>query len=315
MMRPGRLLPLLLAAALPWLAACPGRVETPATPPPPVAVSNQEIAQAISLPPLSGLGCLADGSFLAVTDNKYDKDEWPPLLRVWTDGVTPWEEVEVAWPAGVQGNPNDLESIADVPGTDSFLVIESGFYQGNFGRLLQVTPRGELLRVGTLPRDVQSIEGSAIVRAGDHLVLLFGERVSGTIRWADLTLQGTEVRLGEASAPVQFQVADPVGPGHRNLSTLEVDSEGRIYTASTIDPPGDQGPFASVVWEIGQVGTTEDGEVAVVLHDEPRRIVDVDGSKVEALALCPGPGGTPRLFLGSDNEVKGGTIRVFDLTP
>ena len=301
-MRSGRLLPLLLAATLPWLVACPGRVEPPATPPPPAPSAPEAPATAETslLPPVSGLGCLPDGTLLAVTDVKNGATSGlPPALRIWTDGGTTapaWERLAVAWP-GPDGAPNDLESIADVPGTDSFLLVESGFYEGRFGRLLQVTPRGELLRTGKLPADVRNIEGTAVVRAGSRLVLLFGERGDGTIRWADLTFQGTELRLGETQSSVQFQVTDPVGENHRNLTALEVDSEGRIYTASSIDP-GDQGPFDSVVWEIGQVGTTEDGEVSVILHDQPRRIVDVDGSKIEALALCPGPGGTPRLFLG-----------------
>jgi hypothetical protein len=288
---------LALALILPWLAACAGR---PAPQAPPEAA---EAARARPLPPLSGLACLPDGSFLAVVDTKSNAPaDTPRVIRIrLVDNQPSWEPVPVDWP-DPDGTSNDLEAVAAVPGTDSFLLVESSFREGRYGRIVQISADGKVLKTGHLPADVENIEGVAVARAGGGLVFLFGERGSGTIRWAELDLSGAEIRLTEEGS-VRFQVADPQGEGHRELSTLEMDTAGHLYTASTVDP-GDRGPFQSVVWEIGQVG---DGEVELL--PTPRRIADVPDSKVEALAVCPGADGQEQLFLGTDDEDFGGAIR------
>lgn len=294
---PRRAAGLALALILPWLAACAGR------PAPQVPAEAAAAPEARPLPPLSGLACLPDGSFLAVVDTKSNAPaEASRVIRILlSDNQPSWESIPVDWPAP-DGTSNDLEAVAAVPGTDSFLVVESSFREGRYGRIVQISADGEVLKSGHLPADVENIEGVAVARAGGGLVFFFGERGSGTIRWADLDLSGPEIRLDEKSS-VRFQVADPPGNGHREISTLEIDAAGHLYTASTVDP-GDQGPFQSVVWEIGQVG---DGEVTLL--PTPRRIADVPDSKVEALVFCPGANGEMQLFLGTDDEDFGGSIR------
>jgi len=301
MRRTPRCAGLALALILPWLAACAGRPapQTPAPPPPPGAVAAPETKP---LPPLSGLACLPDGSFLAVVDTKSNAPaEAPRVIRVSLLGQdATWEPIQIAWP-DPDGTSNDLESVAAVPGTDSFLIVESSFREGRYGRILQITLGGEVLRTGHLPTNVTNIEGTAVVRTLHGLVFLFGEREDGTIRWADLDLSGDEIRYTEKGS-VRFQVADPQGTNHRQLSTLEADLAGRLFTASTIDP-GEQGPFQSVVWEIGQVGDQ------LSILGNPRRIADVPDAKVEALAFCRGADGREQLFLGSDDEDFGGSLR------
>lgn len=286
---------LVLALILPWLAACAGR---PAPQAPAAAAP-----EARPLPPLSGLACLPGGSFLAVVDTKSNAPaEASRVIRIHLSENQPsWEPVSVDWPAP-DGTSNDLEAVAAVPGTDSFLVVESSFREGRYGRIVQISADGEVLKSGHLPADVENIEGVSVVGTGGGLTLLFGERGNGTIRWADLDLSGPEIRLDEKGS-VRFQVADPQGNGHRELTTLALDAAGHLYTASTVDP-GDRGPFQSVVWEIGQVG---DGEVTLL--PMPRRIADVPDSKVEALVVCPGADGGEQLFLGTDDEDFGGAIR------
>lgn len=294
MLRIPRRAGLVLALTLPWLAACAGR---PAPEVPPQAAPERR-----PLPPLSGLACLADGSFLAVVDTKTDAPAGTPrVIRIRLSENQPsWEPVPVDWPAP-DGTSNDLESVAAVPGSDSFLVVESGYSKGRHGRILEITLDGKVLRTGRLPANVTNIEGTVVARTLRGLVLLFGERGDGTIRWADLDLSGAEIRLTEKGS-VRFEVAEPQGESHRHLSTLEADAAGRLFTASTVDP-GNQGPFQSVVWEIGQVG-----EQLSILGN-PRRIVDVPDAKVEALAFCRGADNAERLFLGSDDEDFGGSLR------
>jgi hypothetical protein len=266
------------------------------------------VVQPRALPPVSGLGCLPDGSLLAVVDTKNNAPaEAPRVIRVRLSGERPqWEPVAIEWP-GPDGASNDLESVAAVPGTNSFLLVESGSFQGRFGRIFQVSPEGDLLRSGRLPRDVDNVEGSGVAEIGGRLVLLLGERGSGTIRWADLDLSGTGISFGEVRS-VRFQVPDPPGSNHREIAALELDGEGRLFATSTVDP-GDRGPFQSVIWEIGGVEESDGGTVAVTLLPEPRRIGDVPDSKVEALAFCEGSDGRRLLFLGTDDEDFGGSIR------
>ncbi|MFP5287142.1 MAG: hypothetical protein ACLGI9_15485 [Thermoanaerobaculia bacterium] len=298
----GRARFLLLVPAVLWIASCAGR-----TPPPAMPEPAPPAAQPRALPPVSGLGCLPDGSLLAVVDTKNNAPMGAPrVVRVrLSDGESSWEPVAIDWP-GPDGASNDLEGVAAVPGTDSFLLVESSYFQGRFGRIFQVSPQGDLLRSGKLPTDVDNIEGVGVAEVGGRLVFLFGERGNGTIRWADLDLSGTGIALGE-SRSVRFQTADPQGPNHREISALEVDGEGHLFAVSTIDP-GDRGPFQSVLWEIGEVEESE-GTVAVTLLPEPRRIADVPDSKVEALTFCQGGDGSRRLFLGTDDEEFGGSIR------
>ncbi|HSN88942.1 MAG TPA: hypothetical protein VL025_19415 [Thermoanaerobaculia bacterium] len=302
MLRTTRRAGLALALTLPWLAACAGRPAPRTTPQPPPLPGALEAPEARPLPPLSGLACLPDGSFLAVVDTKSNAPaDTPRVIRVRLLGQeASWVPVPVSWP-DPDGTSNDLEAVAPVPGTDSFLLVESSFWQGRYGRILEINLEGTVLRTGPLPADVTNIEGAAVVRTPGGLVFLFGERGDGTIRWAGLDLSGAEIRLTEKGS-VRFQVADPQGEGHRELSTLEADGAGRLFTASTVDP-GNQGPFQSVVWEIGQMGDQ------LSILGNPRRIADVPDAKVEALAFCRGADGREQLFLGSDDEDFGGSLR------
>lgn len=301
-MLPRRIRSLVLLPTVLWIGACAGQTQPQAMPVPAPAAAPPR-----ALPPVSGLGCLPDGSLLAVVDTKNNAPaEVPRVVRVRLSGrESSWEPVAVDWP-GPDGASNDLEGVAAVPGTDSFLLVESGYFQGRFGRIFEVSADGDLLRTARLPVDVDNVEGAAVVEIGGRPVLLFGERGSGTIRWAALDLAGTDLTF-ETIGSVRFQAAEPQGANHREIAALEVDPEGRLFAASTVDP-GDRGPFRSVIWEIGRV-EGEGGIVVVTLLPEPHRIADVPDAKVEALAFCQGADGSRRLFLGTDDEDFGGSIR------
>lgn len=293
----------LALALLALLAGCAG------APPPAAPVGPPSPAS--GLPPISGLACLPGGGFLAVTDVKNNPKQppaFPPVLRVrpGEEGRSlTWEPVDVLWPdPEPDREPSDLESVAAVPGTESFLLVESGFFQGRFGRIFRISAGGDFLGSTTLTRPVENIEGTAVARVGDRLVFLAAERAedaeSTTIRWFDLTLE--PLGLGE-SRSVELRLPEPAGPRHRHVSALEADADGRLFAASDFDPPGDRGPFRSIVWEIGRVG-----EGGVTLLPSPRRVATLDGFKVEALAACQGEDGKARFFLGVDNEDYGGAI-------
>ena len=299
------------------LGACAGTSEPPQTAPAAAAPAPPSP----SLPPVSGLGCLPGGDFLAVTDVKNETKNdpknpggLPPLMRVHPSekGFT-WEPVKVLWP-DPDGAPNDLESVAAVPGTDSFLIVESSYRESRFGRILRVMGDGRLLGFTSLIEPVTNVEGTAVAKVGERLVFLDAERgedqADTRLRWFALGLE--PLTLGQPRS-TELRLPEPAGTHHRHVSALEVDGQGRIFAASTLDP-GDPGPFRSIVWEIGKVEESA-GQPAVTLLPQPRRLATIDGFKVEALAACPAAGGKERLFIGTDDEDYGGAIRPLPDTP
>lgn len=299
------------------LTACAGTSGPPRTAPAAAAVPAVPAPSSPSLPPVSGLGCLPGGGFLAVTDAKNaakDPGVLPPLIRVHPgeNGYT-WEPVAVPWP-DPDGAPNDLESVAAVPGTDSFLLVESAYRESRFGRILRVSGDGRLLGFTSLIEPVTNVEGTAVAKVGERLVFLDAERgedqTDTRLRWFVLGLE--PLTLGQPRG-TDLRLPEPSGPHHRHISALEVDGQGRIFASSTFDP-GNQGPFRSIVWEIGKVEESA-GQPAVTLFPQPRRLATIDGFKVEALAACPSADGKERLYIGTDDEDYGGAIRPLPDVP
>jgi hypothetical protein len=308
----------ILAVGLLAVLGCVGTSEPPQTAPAAVAaVPAVPAPSSPSLPSVSGLGCLPGGDFLAVTDVKNDAKgpgALPPLMRVHPgEKGYAWEPVAVPWP-DPDGVPNDLESVAAIPGTGSFLLVESSYWESRFGRILRISGDGRLLSFTSLIEPVTNVEGTAVAKVGERLVFLDAERgedqADTRLRWFVLGLE--PLTLGQPRS-TDLRLPEPAGPHHRHISALEVDGQGRIFASSTLDP-GNQGPFRSIVWEIGKVEEIA-GQPAVTLLPQPRRLATIDGFKVEALAACPGTDGKERLYVGTDDEDYGGAIRPLPDVP
>lgn len=267
------------------------------------------------LPDLSGLAWVEGATFLAVHDAKApDEPTAPRVSLIETPGNgerTRWEPVRVAWPDG-SGPSHDLESLARVPGTSTYLLLESGDGGTRYRRIFVAALEGRTMRITEVaewPLEIFDVEGVAVARAGGQLYFVFAERAHGRrstrIVWAPLSLAPWRlgrVREAEVATPV------PAGPDVRPVSALEIDGEGVLWTASTYDPGDDGGPFRSVIWRIGRLGTGPEGQGQVHLLERPHGIATLDGLKVESLAVQVVDGET-RLFLGTDDENYGGVIR------
>lgn len=264
----------------------------------------------------SGLVWLDAETFLVVHDAKNsDENDLPrvsllrlPLSR---EGVfcTP---LDVTWP-GEPGPSNDLESIARIPGTRSFLLVESGSGGTDFQRLFLADYAGGALHLqdeARWPVKVENVEGTAVAQVGEHLVFLFAERAHGQpstqVAWATVSLD--PFALG-AFEQVTFQSPDAAGPESRLISSLEVDSQGRIYAASAFDPNQDNGPFRSTVWEIGALKPDSTGQPVLILSPTPTQLAVLDGLKVESIAVRELRPGAIELFIGTDDENYGAVIR------
>lgn len=271
------------------------------------------------MPDISGLAWVEQDIFLAVHDAKNPEENHRPRVSLlWLprtlEGVR-WKPIKVSWPAPMMES-SDLESIARIPGTSLFLLVESGesSYKGQrFCRVFVAELKNEqveILSFTELPAMVKNIEGSAVSKQGDRLVFLWAERADGQISsklyWADLQLE--PVKLGEVQQ-TYFKPGRFTGKNWRPVSAIEIDKRGQVYIASAYDPNDDNGPFSSVIWQAGQVMLDRAGRFRVNLLNAPRLLARLDGLKTEAIAVREREQAAQELFAGTDDENYGGALR------
>jgi hypothetical protein len=278
-----------------------------------------------ALPDLSGLAWLEGDTFLAVHDAKNPEENQRPRVSTVSlpnalGGLT-WNPFNLAWPPPL-GLSSDLESVARIPGQQSFLLVESGegkIDNRQFRRIFLLEYREQkwfLLSFMTLPESVLNVEGTAVARLGERLAFIFAERAEGQLTthlmWAELQLQPLKLGLFQQAI---FRPPDFTGPNWRPVSAIEIDQLGHVYLASAFDPGDDNGPFRSVIWRAGQVKLDTHGKVAIVLEAQPHRLAILDGLKVESLAVREQVAGKPELFAGTDDENYGGALRLIPVQP
>ena len=299
----------------------------------PAPVLAQEIVQSSALLDISGVSWVEGDVFLAVHDGKANDEERgrprASLLLLPADVVAPpefardaasglyYRDLEIAWPSG---ESNDLESIARIPGSRQFLLVESGddcspfqrIFLATLGTSWQVTidevvswPSG-----GEAPcPGVFNVESSAVFAAGNDLYFVYAERAEGQpeteLRWAKLELD--PLRFGKFSS-VKYAPRLHPGAGVRPLVALDVDSSGRVFAVTAFDSGEDNGPYRSVVSRAGQFRRQGKG-VHFVPSGKSANIARQDGFKIEGIAVRPVDGGPAQLFAGTDDENYGAVLR------
>jgi hypothetical protein len=299
----------------------------------PALAQPQDLVQASTLLDLSGVAWLEAETFVVVHDGKNDAAEVdrprvsllflpadvatpPELARKAADGIY-FLDLAVDW--GVEP-PNDLESIARIPGTRRLLLAESGDDCGAFQRIfLASLDSSERLTVdevvswppggGADCAGVFNVEGSAVFGLGGQLFFVYAERAEGLreteLRWAPLQLD--PLRFGQFSS-VKYR-ARIAGPGVRPIVALDVDAEGRVYAASAFDSGQDDGPFRSFVSTIGQFRPAPRGGARFVPSGRFADVARQDGYKIEGVTVRPRADAPPEIFAGTDDENYGATLR------
>ncbi len=271
-----------------------------------------------TLPNLSGLSWVADDVFIGVHDSKNspEKQDWPrfSLIRLPQsefEGVI-WEPLYLSFP-GPGGVSSDMESSCSIPGGKDFLFVESGQEGTNYRRIFHgIYNNGELEINDYIdwPVDIINVEATEVSQVGQQLVFFFAERAedsaSTKIRWAKFSLDPMNLWDFEE---ILYEGVDPVGPGTRPVVAMDIDAEGYIYIVSTYDSGNDDGPFRSVIWQIGKVNDDGQGNPVVELGLN-NRLADLDGLKVESIAIREMPGSDKEIFFGTDDEHFGGLIRL-----
>ena len=294
---------------------------------------QNEAVRASSMLDVSGIAWVEQDLFVAVHDGKNNQAEqdWPrvSLLLLPADVSTPprfareasggvyFLDLEVSWPSR---KPNDLESIARIPGTRQFLLAESGDDCSEFQQIFLASLNtsyqltiDEVVRWPSSGRTdcegVLNVEGSAVFRLGNELFFVYAERAEGLpdteIRWANMQLN--PLRFGPFES-VRYSVG-VAKPGVRPVVALDIDAEGHVYAATAYDSGNDNGPFRSFVSRIGQFRRTPDGGTHFVPSGQIADIARQDGNKIEGVAIRPLEDGTIEVYAGTDDENYGAILR------
>jgi hypothetical protein len=298
------------------LSLCSGSSRNPAQP-------LAQPSQSFNLD-LSGLSWVEGNTFLAVHDSKNPEENDRPrlsLIRLPESAIgIVWKTFSIEWPAPL-GLSSDLESVARIPGTNSFLLVESG--EGvnagqRYRRAFQIKVENYkpvLESHATLSGAFKNIEGSAILKVGNRLIFICAERADHKPRaevfWADLQLN--PLTFGKFKT-AYFEPIGFSGKDKRPVTALETDSRGRLYVASAYDPDDDNGPFKSVIWRLGRFHIETRAGVEIVLRARVHKLATLDGLKVESLAIRESKGAI-ELFAGTDDENYGSALRVIPLEP
>lgn len=277
----------------------------------------------------SGMALIEPNRYLVVHDAKVYEDK--PRLGILTIAARglAYTPLTIADWMDPDGRSNDLESacpLSDRPG--EFLVAESGYWKGKYGRLFHVRLSGEtgsVVRAYKLPLLADNddntagdnFEGLACAKQADgRYLLLLGERggsgryPTGRLRWGWLDPRSGALEWadsGRASIEVAAPGPWPAGTKKRDIADLYLDTEGTLWASAAADQ-GDIGPFRSIVY---RVGTVTPGLAAPVRLVNPL-VADwiIDAMKVEALgapaAAVPGS----VLSIGTDDENFGGVWRA-----
>ncbi|ASQ91091.1 hypothetical protein CHL67_09335 [Prosthecochloris sp. GSB1] len=297
----------------------------------PTVVKTSPVASPPFAEGISGLAAIDGNTYLVVHDAlSFEDDPRLSIMIVSAKSGAVFEPLVVDDWRDPDGRPSDLESVCMVPGRENeFLIAESGYWQGKYGRLFHLrldraTRKAEVLGVTKLPKLADNnseqvgdqYEGVAcMVSSGSGLVLVLGERggspafPSGVLRWAKLELEPLSLSFTKEG----LEGLTVEAPGNwsdslknRDISDLYIDPLGNLWISACEDP-GDSGPFYSVVFRAGSIVTG--GPAPVVLESEPVAVAKVEGLKVEGLAEPSEEVAAGGMCIGSDDEVYGGVSR------
>jgi hypothetical protein len=276
-------------------------------------ITNLETGK--NLPDFSGLTWLKEDSFLAVHDSKsLDPNQSRVSLITLpksSQGLE-WRPLTINWES-VGGIAMDLESISKIPETNLFILAESSNYKKHRGRLFLMKFENSTLKpiaVTNWPQNIINIEAIATTKLNNQFYFFYAERgadqPSTNICWTTLSLE--PFSIGKCHA-TNFKTPDPT-PHIRQISDIKIDASGNIYIASALDPNQNNGPFKSSVWKIGKVELDQTNLPQITLAQNNNAIAEIDGFKVESLALRPSVKKEPEIFIGTDDENYGGAIRL-----
>lgn len=320
------------------------------------------VAHAAPFPGASGMAKLDDSHYLCVQDVKahsdkprlailsveqYYKLDEDALKQLCKDGgnEVPAGKAELGlhmdyapldcdWSMAEEGRSSDLESVHAIIGRPGeFLAAESGYWQGQFGRVFHLKVSGqkndwkcELLDVMQLPPELNGeVEGLVAKQLSDgSVVVMLGIRGGATAYGPARIVTGYVYGPEQSPWDLNFdamgnggtELAWPVtswAPFARHISDMYLDSADRLWIAAAEDN-GNAGPFRSFIF-MATDGWYQDYPVGT--WQASPYFWEIDGVKIEAIAAPSTPGSV--LCYATDDEDYGGIWRplppAMPLTP
>ncbi|MEO0795399.1 MAG: hypothetical protein AAFX93_09565 [Verrucomicrobiota bacterium] len=264
---------------------------------------------------ISGLAWIDGDRFLAVHDAKADDEKLDPRISIL---YLPSNDTGIRFRSRslrYRGElSNDLESIAAIPGTNQYLLCESGDsdFDGSDDelRIYKVEVVRNSVRILdriNWPAPIFNVEATTIGKLGDAYVFIYAERAEGEptteVNWAPFN--PNDLTFGEFQS-VTYENPDP-DSFNRAIVGFSLSSDNEIYSVASYDPDVDNGPFAGGVYRIGVL--EDDGGPVITLYDDPVLEGIIDGFKSESIAIRETQADGLEIFVGFDDENFGGTIR------
>ena len=294
-------------------------------------------ASAGDIPGYSGIAQVSDNAFLTVNDRKN------PIESGYRLGVLAITAVDgiVFTPISVRDwmhsdkDPSDLEACCNIPGRDGeFLIAESGFFKGQFGRIFHVTLSKDkegfwIVTVNKAFRiynrklnakgrsyEGDQVEGIACFNALGKTMLVYGERGGsthsgkkvGTIVWGTIDFETYQFdKFGEAPLVNQSVLGD------RDCSAMRLaaneDGSISVLSVATRDA-GDSGPFHSVLYRAGRFMVDPKKKTVQFERDaKPHILSGLSGLKVEGIAGPAKNAPDSKYSIATDDEHFGGIWR------
>lgn len=253
----------------------------------------------------SGMEQIDRDSYLVVQDKKFYEDGARLGMLKIRKGKSPtYSPVAVGDWKHEDGRASDLESVCSLPGKDSeYLLAESGYWDGDFGRIFHVKHRGataEVLHVYHLPKikgnskdgpDGDNFEGMACIRDGDTFFVVIGER-GGSDAYRNGVLRIGVLDYGKSSLSwdtYSHMAIDIAAPGNwdcsrarRSICDLHLDQGGVLWAVATEDK-SDDGPFRSVIYKAATV-SIQNSDISVIPIAKKQASWVIEGFKVESLS-------------------------------
>ena len=174
---------------------------------------------------LSGMVWVGGNRFIAVHDAKVEDEFFKPrvaALRLPRDsrGIT-YKDSRVSFR---RATPNDLESVAAIPGTNQVLLVESGDskHDPSVQRIFKADVKQNGVRVRSVtqwPFPITNVEGTAVARLGETHVFLYAERAdnlpSTELSWVVFDPKKDGIRIDGPKRDVRIPRPGPIQSRYR----------------------------------------------------------------------------------------------------
>ncbi len=246
---------------------------------------------------ISGVAQFNNG-YIVVHDNK--RKDQPRVSFINKNN----EIKQMTWPKNKL--PFDLEGVVRLPGfKNQFIMMESsGICYRVFIEPIHYSLA--IINVFKLPniKHYMNLEGLSIFDVDSKYKIIYGDRGSMT-RKSVLLIAMYDPSIDFISDIESYTINLPEPKHHkRNIADLTIDDRNILWTSATSDP-GDNGPFETMLYEIGEFNLT--GKFTPYNIDKP--LFSFSGQKVEAMVFKE-----PHIILMTDNESLGSTFYNIDIS-